>query len=413
MSDQEKLLALYHWFRRTIYHYRMMGDNRRDVLRLINSYGSGLSGSQAAVFRQLCKAAGRHARIVSGDGGNELGHTFLEVCYGGRWHVLDAMTAFYVLTRDATPVLASVAELSADSTLVTKAEEEGRCGPEFLYCLRQREVNYAMRQKMVADGMWEDIAWTLFAIAPDENGNPQDIRTFWIKGPKHPSYMDAQDAYGARYEPGLLDITLKPNEEYVRLWDNVGRWMTNGNFDNVGPYHTCGCSDEFDPVNFKFYEPYRKANIGYAKYAYRYFANGWLDWQPKQDQILLGSTPSNLSLDKTSGIFTTVDTAKLSSLVIPVRSPHAIEAALDLDVKSAGPHSAVTVTCQPVDDAYNRRIRQQSQTIEIKPGVASIVFDIGARKDVSGGVFGYNFIIQIGDGNASRIASTGATSDVR
>jgi hypothetical protein len=24
MSDQEKLLALYHWFRRTIYHYRMM-----------------------------------------------------------------------------------------------------------------------------------------------------------------------------------------------------------------------------------------------------------------------------------------------------------------------------------------------------------------------------------------------------
>ncbi|MGI9073798.1 MAG: hypothetical protein ACR2JB_21340 [Bryobacteraceae bacterium] len=101
--------------------------------------------------------------------------------------------------------------------------------------------------------------------------------------------MGPQDAYGARYEPGLFGIRLKPNEEYMRLWENIGRWMTNGNFDAVGPYHTRGCSDEFDPVNFKFYEPYRKGNIDYAKYAYRYFANGWLDCQSKQDQILLGS----------------------------------------------------------------------------------------------------------------------------
>lgn len=69
MSDQEKLLALYHWFRHTIYHDRTMGGDRRDVLRLINSYGSGLCGSQAAVFRQICNAAGLQARIISGDGG--------------------------------------------------------------------------------------------------------------------------------------------------------------------------------------------------------------------------------------------------------------------------------------------------------------------------------------------------------
>ncbi|MGI9073797.1 MAG: transglutaminase domain-containing protein [Bryobacteraceae bacterium] len=68
MSDQEELFALYYWFRRTIHHYRMMGGDRRDVLRLINSYGSGLCGSQAVVFRQLCNAASLQARIISGDG---------------------------------------------------------------------------------------------------------------------------------------------------------------------------------------------------------------------------------------------------------------------------------------------------------------------------------------------------------
>lgn len=400
MSDQEKLLALYHWFRRTIYHYRMMGADRRDVLRLINSYGSALCGSQAAVFRQLCNAAGLKARVVSGDGGNELGHTFVEVWYGGSWHAIDTMTSFYVLTRDARPVIASMADLSADPTLVTKAQQEGRCGPEFLYCLRRREVDYALRQKMVADGMREDIAWTLFVIAPDENGNPRDIRTFWLKGPKHPSYMDPEEAYNARYEPGLLDITLKPNEEYVRLWDNIGRWMTNGNFETAGPYHTCGRSDECDPVNFKFYEPYRKADVGYAKCAYRYFANGWLDWQPKQDQILLGSTHSNLSFDRRSGVFKVIDAGKPSSLVIPVTTPYAIvEAALDLDITGPAAHSAITVTCQPADDDYNRGVRPQSRTFKIKPGIVRAAFDVGGRKDVSGGVFGYNFIVEVTGGN--------------
>lgn len=153
MDGQEKLLALYQWFRRTIYHYRMMSEDRRDVLRLINTYGYALCGSQAAVFRQLCNAAGFKARVVSGDGGNELGHTVVEVWYGGCWHVIDTMTSFYVLTRETRPVIASMADLAADPTLVAKAQEERRCGPEFLYCLRQqRPGDYTLRQKMSPTG---------------------------------------------------------------------------------------------------------------------------------------------------------------------------------------------------------------------------------------------------------------------
>jgi hypothetical protein len=396
MNDQEKVIALYNWCRRTIYHYRMMGADRRDVLRTINSYGGALCGSQAAVFRQLCKAAGFRARITSGDGGNELGHTALEVWYGGRWHVIDTMSAFYVLTRGPSPAIASMADLAADPDLVVKAESEGRCGPEFLYCRKQKAVDYALRQKMESDGMREDIAWTLLVIAPDESGKPQDIRTFWMNGPKRPSYNNPEDDYGARYVPGLLDITLKPHEEYVRLWDNFGRWMKNGNFDNVGPYHTCGSGDELDPVNYRYFEPYRKDNVGYAKYAYRYFGNGWLDWQPRRGEILLGSSASNLSLDRNRGAFKTVDGTKPATLVIPVKSPYAVvEATVDLDFKTVSPGSTVTVTCLPESDAYNRNIAPQSKTLDAKPGRMSFTFDVGSRKDVSGGVFGYSFNIEI------------------
>ena len=33
MSDEQKVLALYHWLRRVCFHYRDMGADRRDVLQ--------------------------------------------------------------------------------------------------------------------------------------------------------------------------------------------------------------------------------------------------------------------------------------------------------------------------------------------------------------------------------------------
>ena len=399
MTDEEKLLSLYHWFRRTVYHYRMMGADRRDVLRVLNSYGGLLCGSQSAVFRLLCSAAGLKARVVSGDGGRELGHTVLEVWYNGGWHVIDTMTSFYVRNRRDDGEIAAMADLAADPTLATMAVEEGRCGPEFLYCVRHKETGLADRRRMEASGMPSpDLPWTLFVIAPDEHGNPQDILTFWTKGPRRPTHKEPGDAYGARYAPGLLDIALKPNEEYARLWDNTGQWMTIGNFEKVGPYHTCGRSDEFDPVNFRHFEPYKKENVGYARYAYRYFANGWLDWQPKRDEILLGSVPENLTLDKATGFFAASEPAVLR---IPVKSPYAVvEAALEIETQYADPSTALTVTCSPSDDAYNHGIAPQVEALKRAPGRARIAFDVGRRTDVQGGVFAYELQVRVTGGRA-------------
>src|SRR5687767_13514225 len=113
MSDEEKALALFHWFRRVIFHHRQMGEDRRDVLRLIHGYGYALCGSQAAVLAFLLRAAGLRTRIVAIRGG---GHTLVEVFYGGRWHAMDPMTAFFVYDRRTPRKLASLEEMAADPT---------------------------------------------------------------------------------------------------------------------------------------------------------------------------------------------------------------------------------------------------------------------------------------------------------
>lgn len=390
MSDREKTLALYHWFRRVIFHFRLMGSDRRDVLRVVNSYGCDLCGSQAAVFRLILNAAGVKARVTSGDGGPELGHTVVEAWWNDKWHVLDTMTSFYCLTRDDPPDLASMADIAKDPTLATKAVEEGRAGPEFLYCLKQTEVDQEQRTRMQNDGMKADIAWTLLVIRPDkETGAPRNILTFWEQGPKKARPLAPDNAYSGTYVPGLLDITLKPHEEYVRLWDNVGKWVKQGTFDNVGPYHTCGGVDEHDPINFKYYEPYKKMNVGYAKYAYRYYGNGWLDWQPKGGEVLLGASAANLALDQTSGVLKVADPKQAATLTIPVKSPYAVvETALALEVVKADPGATISV-------AYIRNRQILEKAVPAQAGRQGVVFE-----DTLAGVIDYELKVTVTGGAA-------------
>jgi hypothetical protein len=395
MTDQEKAIALYHWFRRVCFHFRCMGADRRDVLRVVNSYGCDLCGSQAAVFRLILNAAGIKARVISGNGGEELGHTVVEAWWDDRWHVFDTMTSFYVLTRGDKPTVASMKDLATDTSLVTKAVAEKRCGPEFLYCLSQTEVDLAKRRLWEANKMLtppEDIAWTLLVIKNDKDGKPQSTLTFWEKGPRKASANSPDDPGGGKYEPGLLDITLKPNEEYVRLWDNVGKWVKQGAFDQIGPYHTCGTVDEKDPINFKFYEPYRKENVGYAKVAYRYFGNGWLDWQPKPGAVLDAATPVNLVYDAAAGALKAEDPAKPASLAIPVKTGYSlVEALLALDIRKADEKARIAVT-------FTRNNRPEKKAVEPKVGRVDLVFPnelagvitYELKVDVTGGAVEFN-----------------------
>ena len=227
MKPQEKFLALYQFYRRMVYHNRYMGGDRRSVLRMINSYGHQLCGSQAASFSVLCRKAGFHTRVAHVKAKGYGGHTVMEVQYGGGWHGADTMTVFYVLNRKGE--VASLAELKADPALIRDAVKEDRAPKEFCLCTREFEKEQkGLRGLLKKDAPWSILRW----------GEGRTLPDFWQKAVL--SHRTQDGVYGGHVQPGETDIVLKPNEEYVRLWDHIGLWLKVPSFEAIPPYHTCG-----------------------------------------------------------------------------------------------------------------------------------------------------------------------------
>jgi hypothetical protein len=343
MSEQEKAVAIYHWFRRLVFHFRNMGADRRDVLRVVNSYGYNLCGSQTACMLVLLKAAGLKARRAGGDGGPGYGgHTFLEVFYGGKWHCFDTMTNFAVLNREDPPMVASLEEMKADSTLVSKAVEEKRTLGGFLPCVHEPEIRYENREELAKLGWKADFRWCTFTFGT--KGKPGDVLSYWKNAPQAHETGAEGDTYGGAIVPGLLDIKLKPNERWVSLWDNLGKWTVSPSYPELGPFHTCGHTDEFDDVNFKYFEPYARQGIGPVKTCYRYYANGFLEWKPANAaELLAGATAKGLASAAGGAAL-----AGTGDLVIPVKAPGPVVGVeLELDLKQKGAAAKTSVLLGP------------------------------------------------------------------
>ncbi len=336
MSDQEKAVALYQWFRRLVFHHRNMGGDRRDVLRVVNSYGYNLCGSQTACMLVILKAAGLKARMVAGDAGPGYGgHTFYEVFYADKWHCFDTMTSFAVLNRENPPMVASLEEMKADPTLVSKAVEEKRTVGGFLPCEHEPEITYDNREELAKLGWKSDFRWATFTFG---KGQAADVLGFWLKAPE--KVTTGGESYGGSCPPGLLDLKLKPNERWVSLWDNLGKWVESSSYPALGPFHTCGRSDQADDVNFKYFEPYAKQGIGPVKTCYRYYGNGFLEWQPAGAAELLAGAEAK-GLTAAAGGATL---AGAGELYIPVKAPGPVVGIeLDLDLKQTGADSKTSV----------------------------------------------------------------------
>lgn len=327
MGEQQKTLAIYHWFRRLVFHFRNMGSDRRNVLRVVNSYGYNLCGSQAGCLLVIFKAAGIKARPVAADAGPGYGgHTFLEAYYGGKWHTFDTMTNFCVMNREEKPSIASLEELKADPTLVTKAEEEKRTVGGFLTCRHKPALHYRNLDIVRKMGWKRDLRWATLAFGT--GGKPGDLITFWTEGPKKWKAIGKEGStYGGHYRPGLLDIKLKVNERWVMLWSDLGKWTVVPSYPGKGPFHVCGHCDEKDEVNFKYFEPYARTGLSPTKVCYRYYANGYLEWTPKSAAEVKAATR------ETGG-----------TLVIPVKSPGPpVSIELDLELAQTGADAKTTV----------------------------------------------------------------------
>src|SRR5262245_59501248 len=86
MTDEQKAIALYSFFRQRVYHYQNTPESR-DPIKCINVIGNTLCGSQATCMKGLLEAAGIKAHVVS-----HPGHTFYEAFYDNKWHGYDTMT---------------------------------------------------------------------------------------------------------------------------------------------------------------------------------------------------------------------------------------------------------------------------------------------------------------------------------
>ena len=367
MGDQERFIALYDFYRRMVYHNRYMGGDRRSLLRMINSYGHQLCGSQAASFSVLCRAAGFSTRVAHVSAKGYGGHTVMEVEYDKAWHMVDTMTAFYVLNRKGQ--IASLAEMKADPKLITDAVKEKRAPAEWCLCTREFEKEQkGLRELLHRDAPWSILRW----------GEGKTLPDFWAKAvAKH---RTQEGVYGGHSQAGEMDITLKPNEEYVRLWDNVGLWLTIPSFEKVPPYHTCGHIDEQDAPNFKYFEPYKRTGFEFAKYAYRYYGNGWLEWTPdgtKGEVKAVASKTTGLAHDPKSGILTPIDKTA-PTLIVPVKSPYAV-VKIEMDLKIEQTEKASTTVS--VGDIQVRggkrrvRFKKVATVTGAKKGVEKIIVD--------------------------------------
>jgi len=366
-KPQERFLALYQFYRRMVYHGRYMGGDRRSVLRMINSYGLQLCGSQAATFSVLCRKAGFGTRVAHVKATGYGSHTVMEAEYDGAWHLVDTMTAFYVLNRKGQ--IASLAELKADPTLITDAVKEKRAPVDWCLCTREIEPEQAGIEKLLThDRPWSLLRWGKGKTLPD----------FWAKAVAKGRTQDG--LYGGHVQKGEMDIVLKPNEEYVRRWDGVGLWLKKPTFAAIPPYHTCGHIDEQD-VNFRYFEPYKKTGFQHCRYCYRTYGNGWLEWKPdgtKGEVKAAARSARGLEHDPGTGLFGATDLRRPAELVVPIKSPYAV-VKIEIDLKVDQPEgAATTVSVGPVRMYRGRRTAKFTPVGKIqgkKKGVEKIVVD--------------------------------------
>ena len=137
-TGEARAIAVWKYVRQTMYHYPMRNKNHADqfdAAKLINVYGYSFCTQQAVTAAAVTRAAGLKARVIGVPG-----HGMYEVRYDGRWHAFCTTAGFYVRRRGPHGHIASMDELKADPTLVTRAKEESRMGSPFLPCAGGAEI---------------------------------------------------------------------------------------------------------------------------------------------------------------------------------------------------------------------------------------------------------------------------------
>jgi hypothetical protein len=225
-TAEQRAINIYNNQKRRLYHWadqppNVGGFQIEDPTYTQNVFGWALCGRHGAMGMTISKYAGfsdtRNVGIP--------GHNIYEVFYDNGWHLYDTMTTMYVFTKNTPQHVASLAEISADHTIMTSAVGDGRACPGYLLC-------------------GDDPVW----YAGDGQGSGAD---HWSDGGHNVSPTNWT---------GNMDLRL--GQSFKRTWES---WLnqhptpyTNADSaaGNDPPYHHEANKDWKDTVNIPYWEPY-------------------------------------------------------------------------------------------------------------------------------------------------------------
>ena len=289
MTDEEKVLTVFHWLRRAISH----GRGEQDVELAYNLhyqvhiFGIGSCLRQTTPLSVLWERLGYKTH-----GWATGGHHCIQVFYDKKWHLFDPHMNFFVYDRGNPRSIASIEQIKEDTTLASDAVKEGRACPGFLLC-GDDISQFATRKG------WQDMG----------------------------EYPESR-----KYRPRIIEpfggITLRRGESYIRTWAVGEHWILKY-WPKEGPYHGCGGQDIKDTVNLPVLEPtvwvtgsgarrYRHGAVGRLVYAPDLTGDHYADAVVSQTNLAPGEKAGAKGLAPTA--------AQPGEVVFSVNCPYAITA---------------------------------------------------------------------------------------
>ena len=271
-TPQDKAIAVFRFFRRAMFPYTNRNEypfpvndqqHMFDFVRMVNVYGYALCTQTNWMFASVLKQSGQ---VEDARGISVPGHGTAEVKWDGRWHFMDAIVGCYAFRRDRREI-ASIEDILADSTLLSRAVAEGRASQPF--CPWDGKPIYPEEALAVTD-QW----YTYRKYGLD----------FLLK--VIPDYKPAEADEPSTFS---MAFNLRPGFRLTRMWDNLPG-MYNLSYEYyrnnktiqtpspsiLPPHHPDNGGERLDSLNFPLIEPYRKVILGRG--SYHYYANGVLSY---------------------------------------------------------------------------------------------------------------------------------------
>ncbi len=288
----ERAVNFYRFFRRAMFPYSNRNEypfplndqsHMFDFVRMVNVYGYSLCTQGNWMFASFLKQTGltEDARGITVPG-----HGTAEAYWDGKWHFIDAVVGCFAYTGRDRQDIASIDQIIADSTILSRAVLQGRASMPF--CPWGGEQVYPEAALAVPDRWYGyrkyGLGFLLGTLPQYEAVEVNELSSHTMAFNLRPGFklIRMWD-----HEPGMYNLSY----EYHR--DKLNRISPSPAL--LPPHHPAGGKEQRDELNWPIIKPYRKTING--RDSYRYYANGRLVYEDDFcDSRIAGAADSVLGL---------------------------------------------------------------------------------------------------------------------